>query len=214
MAEKTYTGATLEQALKDGSLTRPGSVLVGMVKASQKGGHVCFTKSGCDSWVDLPDDLIECAEHVGQRACKDHAHPVMKITLKEPKDPVAQIYSALLAQPASAQAGPMPAQGWPSSVPQGYPVIQGGGVYGSPLMSVRGNGRTTASPASSIPRMSTRLGGGGFPGGGGINAWGCWDSCCESTCKAGHYEEGQIGTVWVCDWWECTDPCQRCIWPW
>jgi len=49
---------------------------------------------------------------------------------------------------------------------------------------------------------------------GGLNAWGCWSSCCESTCTAGHYEPDCCGRwIWVCDSRSCTDPCDRCIWP-
>jgi hypothetical protein len=49
---------------------------------------------------------------------------------------------------------------------------------------------------------------------GGLNAWGCWSSCCESTCTAGHYEPDCCGRlIWVCDARSCTDPCERCIWP-
>jgi hypothetical protein len=54
----------------------------------------------------------------------------------------------------------------------------------------------------------------GALGTGGLNAWGCWSSCCESTCTAGHYEPDCCGRwIWVCDARSCTDPCERCIWP-
>ncbi len=215
MAEKTYTGASLEKALKDDSLTKSGIVLVGMVKASELGGHIGFTRSGCQNWVDLPVEMIESAEHVGQNACKDHSHPVMKLTLKESKDPAAQILLALLAQSATAPVGPMPSQGGPGSFPQGYPG-QGGGGYVSPYMSGRPDGGGMPSPMNSNPQSFARLAGGlgQFPGGGRLNAWGCWSSCCASHCAAGHYEAGPIGWVWVCDWRVCDEPCERCIWPW
>jgi hypothetical protein len=217
MAEKTYTGTSLEHALKDNSLTRAGIVLVGMVKASEKGGYIRFTRAGCENWVDLPVDLIECAELLGHQACKDHSHPLMKITLKEPKDPAAQILAALLAQPPTGGGGPMPAQGGPGYGSQGYPTNPMGGGYGGPHMTIRRGGGGAGGAGYPTARSSARLGGGfGFPGGGGggLNAWGCWSSCCGSHCAAGHYEEGPIGTVWVCDWWVCDDPCERCIWPW
>ena len=210
MGEKTYTGAALEQALKDNALTKSGIVLVGMVKPAEKAGHINFTRTGCENWVDLPVDLIECAEHVGQGPCKDHSHPVMKITLKEPKDPAAQIYAALLAQSGSPHAGgPMPGGGHHHHHHHGHFASHGQGV--------RADGGGAPGPGYSMPRSSARIGLGGtghFPGGGGLNAWGCWDSCCGSYCAAGHYEAGPVGWVWVCDWWVCSDPCEKCIWPW
>lgn len=212
MTEKTYTGAALEQALKDNSLARPGIVLIGMVKPGEKPGTIRFTRSGCENWVDLPVDLIECAEHVGQSPCKDHSHPIMKITLKEPKDPAAQVYAALLAQPASAHAGPMH---------EGHFAPPRHGMHGGPPMSFRGDGGGGGPHGGMRPRSrrSERIRGGlgqfpGGGGGGGLNAWGCWDSCCGSRCAAGHYEAGPAGWQWVCDYWICTDPCEKCIWPW
>jgi hypothetical protein len=41
---------------------------------------------------------------------------------------------------------------------------------------------------------------------GGLNEWGCWSSCCESTCTAGHYEFDCCGRrIWVCDASSCTE---------
>jgi hypothetical protein len=82
-----------------------GVELVGMVKSSTKDGHVAFSRTGCDGWIDLPIDMIEQAEVRGQRACKGHSHPFVKLSLKEAKDPQAQILSALLAQHVARQSG-------------------------------------------------------------------------------------------------------------
>lgn len=98
MQIKSFTGASLEQALKDDSLSQSGVTLIGMVKLSNKEGYICFTQSGCDSWVDIPVSIIEEAELIGRRACQGHFHAIMKITLKELKSPEGQILSALLAQ--------------------------------------------------------------------------------------------------------------------
>lgn len=96
---KAFSGAELEKALKEESLVRTGLMLVGIVKPSEKKGHIGFSRSGCDAWVELPTDMIEHAEQLGQLQCKDHAHPVFRITLKEAKDPEARILASLLGQP-------------------------------------------------------------------------------------------------------------------
>lgn len=88
---------------------------------------------------------------------------------------------------------------------------------GSSLYKTSGHyvtrGHTPPLTAEIYPALQPRIGGiGGI--GGGLNAWGCWDSCCRSHCAAGHYEAGPVGSVWVCDWRVCDEPCERCIWPW
>ena len=89
MKEKTFTGADLEKALTSGALTKSGVEVVGMVKSSPKAGHVSFTRTGCDTWVELSTSMIDQAEQLGMTACKDHSHPVFKITLKEATTPEA-----------------------------------------------------------------------------------------------------------------------------
>lgn len=98
MQKTTYSGSSLEEALKNDSLTESDVALVGMVKSSENSGYICFTISGCDNWIELPIDMIEQAEQTGTNTCKHQSHPVMKITLKEPRNPEAQILLALLSQ--------------------------------------------------------------------------------------------------------------------
>ena len=99
MSDESLSGADLEEALEEGTLTQAQTTLTGMVKQSEKGGHVSFSQAGCDTWVDLPTDMIERADHVGQRPCRDHSHPLMRITLDEPEDSTGKVLLALLSQP-------------------------------------------------------------------------------------------------------------------
>jgi hypothetical protein len=99
MNNKTYSGKDLEMALKSGELTQTAPVsLTGMVKPSDKSDHINFTQINCDSWVELPVELIESAEQVGNRTCKDHSHPVVQIKLKQTDDQLGNILMALLSQ--------------------------------------------------------------------------------------------------------------------
>jgi hypothetical protein len=99
VAGETYTGEALRDALKAGKLTKPrGSVeLFGMVKESDDGSSIAFTRAGCDTWVDIPISMIERADHVGHRRCGEHSHPVFRITLKEGESIQARVFGALLA---------------------------------------------------------------------------------------------------------------------
>ena len=227
MEGRSYDGASLERALKSGELARSAVVLTGMVKASEKSGYICFTRAGCHDWVDMPISLIEHAEPRGHQRCRDHTHPVMEITLKQGKDPEAQILAALLMQespaygPTAYPSATTPPTTYPQQVPQmpGAPMGGSGASVAMPgrLETRRRNPAQPGQFSGSATPFSARLGG-GFGGvgglGGGLNAWGCWDSCCGSHCAAGHYEAGPVGWQWVCDWWVCDDPCERCIWPW
>jgi hypothetical protein len=211
MQNKTFDGTALEQALKDDAFSISGVELIGMVKSSEKKGHINFTRAGCETWVDLPISIIEKAEQLGENRCDDHSHPVFEITLKESKDPEAQALAALLAQPTPEHShrGSTARQAGPHFGPQMSPAIQGRG------MSHRAGprDRSRASFTSQLPRSAIGIGVGGlghFPRAG---AWGCWDDCCESVCVAGQWVAGPDGWYFECDLYECVEPCERCIWP-
>jgi hypothetical protein len=188
---KMFSGASLEKALKDDSLTRSGITLVGMVKSSEKGKHISFSRSGCNAWVDLPTDVIEQAEQVGQRRCKDHIHPVFKITLKEAKDPEAKMFISLLAQPYQEQ---QPEHNTPAGMPPGvqpgapfYAHASSGPEWG--LGPVRGAGVTT--------NLARRP---------GLDEYGC----CRRGCCGWYYYEcedpyGRPTICAVCRWYCCVE---------
>jgi hypothetical protein len=201
MAEKIFAGTSLEQALKSDVVAPTGLLLTGMVKASENSGSVEFTNSGCGGWMTLPTDMIDQAEHLGYGTCKDHSHPVFRLTLKTPKDPQARILAELLTKARqqvqtiemSQMLGGMPAGGAAGAqYPPGQP------------------GQLPMSGGS----QSLRIGGGGvgMGGGGVLGAWGCWDSTCTECLL---YEYVCNGTAcWsICKIW-IEKPCERCIWPW
>jgi hypothetical protein len=96
MPEEPWTGVSLEEALRGGELERPGFELVGMVKAAEEAGRISFSRTGCNGWVDIPSELIERAEHIGEQPCHESVHPVFRLHLKQPKDPEAKVLAALL----------------------------------------------------------------------------------------------------------------------
>lgn len=119
MGETSFSGDSLEKALQEGHLDSGTAELRGMVKTSDESGHVAFSRAGCDTWVDIPTDMIEHAEHVGSRSCGDHSHPVVTISLKEPTDPEGQILAALLSQ--VTQGGIR----WPNHLSEGISGLAG-----------------------------------------------------------------------------------------
>ena len=131
MGETHISGAELEKALNDHTFDHPPAQLTGMVKEAEKPGYINFTSAGCDAWVEIPSAMIAEAEHIGQQPCKDHSHPVFRLSLKPPTDPQSKVLMALLAARSPAQAPP--AIGLPPSAPapQGMSaMLRGGGGFG------------------------------------------------------------------------------------
>src|SRR5579864_753175 len=81
-----YSPEEFAAKLKSGKLDAPPLTMTGMMKTSDKDGHLSFTRSGCDSWVDIPFILIDKVQQLGWAACKDHAHPRVRIHLKTSED--------------------------------------------------------------------------------------------------------------------------------
>ena len=94
---KKLTGSALEKALAEKQFEQPAMQLVGMVKASEKQNNISFAPAGCETWTDVPSAMIEEAEHLGHQSCKDHSHPLFRLSLQEPKDPTAKVLMGLLA---------------------------------------------------------------------------------------------------------------------
>jgi hypothetical protein len=124
-----FNGAGLEEALAHGSLDRPATQLIGMMKASAVSGHVSFAPAGCGSWVDIPSAMIAEAQHIGHQPCEDHSHPVFRILLNEPADPQAK---ALLQLIAARRPAAMP---MPMSMPAGLTGFGGEGLPGGASVS-------------------------------------------------------------------------------
>jgi hypothetical protein len=217
MGASTYTGTSLEQAIKSGSLERTGTTLTGMVKESEKAGHIQFARGGCETWLDLPTNLIDEAEHLGQQSCRDHVHPVFKITFKEPKDPTARIFASLLAVPMPAsslgvpmqappQAGPFPRQTLSGPSAQMRSGVPPGALVGNAAAGMKPKGRAAAAARSQFyPPW------GGLPGYDQPPEWGlpCWEATCCDCVEWRHVDNGTA--EWdVCVQWTCY-PCEP-IW--
>lgn len=210
MQNKNFTGSSLEQALKNDALTQSGIEQVGMVKPSEKEGYVCFTKSGCDNWVDLPIDMIEEAELIGKNTCKDHSHSVMKLILKEPKNLEAQIFSALSSSAPQQVEPRMNVTEANLISPEINTGLQRNEVRSPPTIAAANFGRDFGRNAPAQPWLNDS---GMFDGGGGgsFGAFGCWESTCTRCLR---YKTVSNGTAtWqVCEQWT-EYPCTRCIWP-
>jgi len=127
-----FDGAGLEQALAEHRFDQPATGhLVGMVRPSQRKGHVSFAPSGCESWVEVPSAMIDEAEHLGERTCRDHSHPVFRLSLREPADPQAKVLMELLTARA-----PLPST-LPAMVPPEIADALAAGPHGRSVGAMR-----------------------------------------------------------------------------
>jgi hypothetical protein len=177
VSEDALTGSDLEEQLRTGTVSRHEIRISGMVKASENAGYIAFAQRDCESWVDVPTDLIEKAERVGQRPCRDHSHPVFALSLREPEGDVAKLYATLLA--ASTPAAPTPTYSDIASSPYSNATLASRSLSPNPLPGL----------------------------GGGWGAWGCWESrCCTKwDLHCDPAAPGLGGCILVCTaWGPCT----------
>jgi hypothetical protein len=197
MKDKIFSGQELEGALKSKEFEHSEVELIGMVKSSEKPGHIAFARGGCDTWVDIPTAIIEQAEQLGRRPCKDHWHPQFRITLKQSDSPEARVLGELLAKSPIGFSGPSYGMAG-SNAP-----MPGGNIWGGnpPRMSPDRMSPGRMSPGRMPPHMiRQRIGGGGEGVGGGLgdndyyvclwlvqcrpnpfrwDGWECWmELCC------------------------------------
>jgi hypothetical protein len=198
MAENVFPGRELARALEAHEVPAPGLMLTGMVRATGQSDSIEFTNAGCNSWMTVPVDMVDQAEHLGYGTCRDHSHPVFRLTLKDLEDPMARVLASLLRnaqqQVANSEmshmaAGMRTAESAYSEGASGFPATTGGGQA-----------------------MRISVGGAGGLGGTVLGAWGCWDSTCTECILSERVCNGTA--CWtICKIW-IEKPCERCIWPW
>ena len=106
--------------------------------------------------------MIEHADHIGRQACRDHSHPVMRISLKEPEDSEGKIFSVLLAQ---ATQNPSAERSLGGSVQA--PQLQSGGISAQGFPNT--NVPYFSQPHALFARSPGELGPGGLPPPGFLN---------------------------------------------
>jgi hypothetical protein len=187
MKDKIFSGEALEEALKSEVFEQSEIELIGMVKSSEKPGHIAFARGGCETWIDMPTKMIEQAEQLGRRPCKDHWHPQFRITLKKPNNSEARILGELLAQS-----------------PIGFPSAASGlaGSNAALTRAIWGAGPPRMSPSQMAHMIRQRSGGGGVFGGGGLG-FGNGDGLPCILQPVCHWEAFDDWTGLVCDWEIC-----------
>jgi hypothetical protein len=95
----TYTAGDFLKRLTEGALRTP-LLCEGFAKPVE-GSHEAFLFSlgtSCKDWIKIPGEVIEKVEFLGERSCRDHSHPLIRIHFKEPSanEPFAVVFSSLL----------------------------------------------------------------------------------------------------------------------
>jgi len=96
MERQVLSGAELEESLRSGSLDQADVQIEGMLRFSVERGVTQFSPGDCDTWIDLPVELLESAERTGDQRCRDGINPVFLIKFKQPSDPMGKMLLAAL----------------------------------------------------------------------------------------------------------------------
>lgn len=103
MVANTFdSGEALVAALVDGKLS-PNRQYTGMVKASDKDGHVAFAPGSCDGgWIDVPAEVIGKVEVIDQVPCREHSHLLVRMQLRlDESNPLQAMAGQLIASSSS-----------------------------------------------------------------------------------------------------------------
>ena len=85
---------------------QPLLTLTGMVKQAEDDDTRLLFALGtqCADWTQVPLDSIESVEVLDSVPCKDHAHPLVSLTLRQPESSEGTLFSALLAAAVKGRA--------------------------------------------------------------------------------------------------------------
>ena len=86
----------MERLARDDFSVAPPLVLTGMVKNAEDENHLLFAFGFyCKDWIALPIEMIENIQWLASVPCKEHTHPLVNITIKEPESEEAKVFAAL-----------------------------------------------------------------------------------------------------------------------
>ena len=73
-------------------------VLSGLIKGPDGGGSYVLFAFGtqCAVWRRIPLSIIEGIEYLTTIPCRDHSHPLVNISLKQPQSEEASLFALLL----------------------------------------------------------------------------------------------------------------------
>lgn len=140
---ESLTPSEFYEKLQQGELDKPQPfIIIGMVKKSEtEEKAIQFAPGGnCSNWITIPLEFIEDVEMIKTITCKDHTHPLVKLSVKRPETPEGKIFFAILeAMKQGSERTPSHggSQGRGGSV-SGIRARQGGG-FGIDIGNMLGN---------------------------------------------------------------------------
>jgi hypothetical protein len=109
-AQGSYAPEEFVEKLRTDDFDAPPLTFVGMAKPGRDDRHLLFASgTDCEEWTELPLEVIERVEVGELVSCRDHAHPLVKLHLKQPGSEEASAYAALAKAQARARAAAAPA---------------------------------------------------------------------------------------------------------
>ncbi|MEU1818323.1 hypothetical protein ABZ543_24510 [Streptomyces roseifaciens] len=95
--DRSFTGEEFRQALSTDSVTVP-LTLTGMAKTADAAEDAIRFALGtaCKDWITIPVSLVDRVEPLQHVPCDDHAHPLVRLTLKDTGTPEFTVLASLL----------------------------------------------------------------------------------------------------------------------
>jgi len=91
-----YSASEFIEKLKSDDFGAPSLVFHGMVKVGEDENHLLFANGTyCSNWTAIPINIIESIDFIELVPCKDHAHPLVYLTIKEPTSEEAKMFASM-----------------------------------------------------------------------------------------------------------------------
>lgn len=93
---RKYSPAEFIERLKNEEFNSKPLIFVGVLKAAEDEQHLMFANGAyCNNWTSIPVDAIESIELISVIPCKDHSHPLVRLTMKEPASEEAKMFASM-----------------------------------------------------------------------------------------------------------------------
>jgi hypothetical protein len=113
---RKYTPAEFIEKLKQPVDSPKTNAFIGMLQAAQDDRQLLFAMGvSCANWVHVPIERIESIEQITVVPCKDHTHPLVRLTLNAPETEEAMMYAALAQSNAFFSTPAQPLEGMRSN---------------------------------------------------------------------------------------------------
>lgn len=135
--QMVYSPQDFLERLVNNDFRRP-LIITGMIKKAENSDQFLFTfGTSCANWRKVPLNIIDNIEVLNFVHCNDHAHPLVKMTFKEPESEESLLFASLATDIMDEAKSPIIAHPAPRR-PQISASMKS--VSGNNILSITGRG--------------------------------------------------------------------------